>query len=92
MDNKEFAKEPERRTRKSAVEMIHLSSRIPNSLEGIVVRNQITKSGTSMGANSREADHARSNAEFKSKIKVCERGASETQYRLEVVVEAEMLS
>jgi len=51
MDNKELAKELEKRTRKFAVEIIHLSSRLPNTPEGIVIRHQITKSGTSIGAN-----------------------------------------
>ena len=92
MDNKEFAKALEKRTKKFAVSIIHLSSRLPNTPEGIVIRNQITKSGTSIGANYREANHARSNADFKNKIKICESEASETQYWLEVIVEAEMLS
>ena len=39
-----------------------------------------------------QANHARSNADFKNKIKICESEASETQYWLEVIVEAEMLS
>jgi four helix bundle protein len=69
-----------------------LSSRLPNTPEGIVIRNQITKSGTSIGANYREENHARSNADFKNKIKICESEASETQYWLEVAVEAEMVS
>jgi len=51
MDNKEFAKELEKRTRKFAVKVIHLSSRLPNTPEAVVIRKQITKSGTSIGAN-----------------------------------------
>ncbi len=68
MDNKQFAKELEKRTRKFAVRIIHLSPRLPNTPEGSVLRNQITKSGTSIGANYREANRARSNADFKNKI------------------------
>ena len=51
MDNKEFAKGLEKRTRQFAVEIIRLSTRLPNTPEGRVIRNQITKSGTSIGAN-----------------------------------------
>ena len=51
VDNKEFAKELEKRTKKFDVNIIHLSSRLPNTPEAIVIRNQITKSGTSIGAN-----------------------------------------
>ena len=92
MDNREFAKELEKRTRKFAVSIIHLSSRLPKVPEGEVIRNQVTKSGTSVGANYREANRSRSNADFKNRIKICESEASETQYWLEVVVEAGMLS
>jgi four helix bundle protein len=54
----------------------------------MVIRNQITKAGTSIGANYREANRARSRADFKNKIKICESEASETQYWIEVIVEA----
>ena len=91
-NNKEFAKELEKRTRRFAARIIHLSSQLPNTPEGYVIRNQITKSGTSIGANYREANRARSNADFKNKIKICESEASETQYWLEVITEAELLS
>ena len=91
-NNKEFARELEKRTRKFAARIIHLSIQLPNTPEGYAIRNQITKSGTSIGANYREANRARSNADFKNKIKICESEASETQYWLEVITEAELLS
>ncbi len=49
MDKKEFSKELEKRTRKFAVRIIRLSTALPNTPEGRVIRNQITKSGTSIG-------------------------------------------
>ena len=87
MDNKEFSKKLEKRTRELAVRIIRLSTILPNTPEGRVIRNQITKCGTSIGANYREANRARSRADFKNKIKICESEASETQYWLEVIVE-----
>ena len=92
MDNKEFAKGLEKRTRKFGVQIIRLSTALPDTLECRVIKNQITKSGTSIGANYREANRARSKADFKNKIKICESEASETQYWLEVIVEAKWLS
>ncbi len=65
---------------------------LPNTAEGIVVRNQMTKSGTSVGANYREANRARSRADFNNKIKICESEASETQYWMEVIIEVGWLS
>jgi four helix bundle protein len=92
MERKQFAKDLEKRTRKFAVQIIRLSITLPNSPEGMVVRNQITKSGTSIGANYREANRSRSRADFKNKIKICESEASETQYWFEVIIETEWLT
>ena len=87
MDNKEFAKGLEKRTREFAVRIIRLSMMLPDTPEGRVVRNQLTKSGTSVGANYREANRTRSKADFRNKIRICESEASETQYWLEVIVD-----
>ena len=92
LSNKEFAKELEARTRKFAVSIIKLSGKLPNTIEGKVIRNQITKSGTSVGANYRETNRSRSRADFKSRTKICESEASETQYWMEVIVEAGWLT
>ena len=88
MDNIEFAKELEKRTRKFAVSIIRLSKQLPSTPEGMVIKNQVTKSGTSIGANYREANRSRSRADFNNKIKICEGEASETQYWIEIIVEA----
>jgi four helix bundle protein len=87
MDNKQFAENLEKRTLQFAAKIIKLSSTLPNSPEAGVIRNQITKSGTSIGANYREANRARSKADFRNKIKICESEASETLYWLEVLLE-----
>jgi four helix bundle protein len=65
---------------------------LPRNPEGKVVRYQLTKSGTSIGANYREANRARSKADFRNKIKICEGEASETQYWLEIIVDIEWKS
>ncbi len=82
----------EKRTRQFAVCIIRLSTGLPNTPEGRVIRNQITKCGTSVGANYREANRARSRADFKNKINICQSEASETQYWLEVIIEVGWLS
>ena len=46
------------------------------------------RSGTSVGANYREAQRARSKAEFVAKIGDCLRELDETAYWLELLVEA----
>jgi four helix bundle protein len=90
-EKKDFAKELEKRTPKFSVKIIRLSGKLPNTPEGRVIRTQITKGGSSVGANYREANRARSRADFRSRTKICESEASETQYRLEVITDLEWL-
>jgi len=90
--NKEFAKELEKRAREFAVRIIRLSCTLPNTPEARVIKTQMTKSGTSIGANYREANRARSKADFKNKIRICESEASETQYWLEIIVKLKWLA
>ena len=85
-DVKKFAKELEERTKEFAIRIVRLSSTLPNTPEGWAIRTQMTKAGTSVGANYREANRARSKADFRNKIAICESEASETQYWLEVIV------
>jgi len=84
-DIKKFAKELEERTKKFAIDIIRLSVTLPNTPEGRAIRTQLTKAGTSVGANYREANRARSKADFRNKISICETEVSETQYWLEVI-------
>ena len=92
MDNKSFGKELERRTKEFALRIIRLSMRLPNTPESRVVRTQLTKAGTSIAANYGEANRARSKADFRNKISICESEASETQYWLEVITQMEWLT
>ena len=85
MNNKEFAKVLELRTLNFSIEIIKLSVSLPKIPESLVIKNQITKSGTSVGANYREANRSRSKKDFKNKIKISESEASETNYWLEIV-------
>ena len=69
MENKEFSKRLEIRTKGFAIQIIKLSSALPITPEAKVIRNQITKSGTSIGANYREANRSISKSDFRYKIK-----------------------
>ena len=92
MDNKELGKKLEVRTKKFAVSIIRLSISLPKTEEGKVIKNQITKSGTSVGANYREANRSRSKADFKNKISISESEASETAYWLEIIEELDWIN
>jgi len=85
MTNKEFVEGLEKRTIEFAIQVINLSISLPNTPEALVIRNQLSKSGTSIGANYRYANHSRSKKDFKNKIKICLAEASETDYWLEII-------
>ena len=53
-------------------------------LRRYVMANQVLKSGTSIGANVREAQNAESKADFIHKMKIAAKEADETQYWLEL--------
>jgi four helix bundle protein len=85
MDNKEFGSILEERTRKFAVEIIRFSTGLPDTPEWKVIRNQISKAGTSIGANYHEANRSRSIAEFISKIKLCAGEANEVVFWINLI-------
>lgn len=85
MTNTEFAKQLEKRTIKFAFNILMFSASLPKTPESLVIRNQLSKSGTSIGANYREANRSRSTKDFKNKIKISVGEASETDYWLEII-------
>ena len=85
MTNREFSEVLEQRTRKFAIMILKLSSDLSLTPENKVIRYQISKSGTSVGANYREANRSKSKADFVNKIRIAEGEASETVYWLEII-------
>jgi len=89
MDNKEFGFYLEKRTKKFAMSIIKLSSLLPNTIEFNIIKHQLIRSGTSIGANYREANTSRSRADFINRIKICQSETNETLYWLELVEESQ---
>jgi four helix bundle protein len=56
-----------------------------------VIGYQLLKSGTSIGANYREATRAQSRDDFIHKIGICEKETSETEYWLELAQGADLI-
>ena len=56
-----------------------------------VLKNQILKSGTSIGANIHEANYAQSKADFVSKLQIALKECYETEYWLELFVKTNMI-
>ena len=72
-----------------AVQIINLVKQLKAQKENII-SNQIGRSGTSIGANIREAKYAHGTADFVSKLQIALKEANETGYWLELFVKAEI--
>ena len=57
-----------------------------------IISKQIIRSGTSIGANIREAQNAQSNADFVHKLSISQKEADETLYWLELLQETGYIS
>jgi four helix bundle protein len=80
------------RTKNFARRVIRLYVALPKpSVVAQVLGKQMLRSGTSVGANYREARRGRSKAEFISKIGDCLKEADETLYWLELLTEENVL-
>jgi len=67
-----------------SLRILKLCAALPDSPEGRLVRNQLIRSGTSPGAQHREAHRARSTCEFVSKVESSLQELDESAYWLEL--------
>lgn len=75
------------RTKKFALSVIRLFAEVPKRADAQVIARQMIRSGTSVGANYREARRARSTAEFVSKLEVVLQELDETAFWFELLIE-----
>jgi four helix bundle protein len=76
------------RTSHFALRIVQLCRALPFNDEGRVLRRQLLRSGTSVGANYRSACRARSRAEFVAKLGLVLEEADETVFWLELLLKA----
>lgn len=74
-----------------AVSIIQLVKQLKAKRESII-SNQIGRSGTSIGANIREAQYAHGKADFIAKLQIALKEANETGYWLELLYRTGYLS
>ena len=87
-DEASTPKDPRARTKRFGLRVVTLYVRVPKAVEAQVMGRQMLRSGTSVGAQYREACRARSDAEFVSKIESALQELDETAYWLELLVES----
>src|SRR5438874_10131329 len=76
------------RTKEFGLQIVRMFSGLPKTTEAQVLGKQVLRSGTSIGANYREAFRGRSRAEFIAKCGDCLREIEETAYWFELLVES----
>ena len=71
-----------------AVRIVKLYKHLRYTLDERVLSTQVLRSGTSIGANIREAFYAHGKADFIAKLHIALKECSETEYWLELLIES----
>ena len=74
-----------------ALRIVKLYKYLCNDKNEFVISKQLLRSGTSIGANIAESEHAQSSADFISKLYIALKEANETKYWLTLLTKAEYL-
>ena len=80
------------RTTVFGLRVVKMFMALPKTEEARVLGKQVLRSGTSVGANYREAQRGRSTAEFIAKIGDCLKELDESAYWLELLVRTEIVN
>ena len=79
-------------SRQFAVDVVNLCEEIKGRRMGNVLRNQLLRSGTSIGANIHEANYASSKADFINKFQIALKECYETDYWLALFRDTQMIT
>ena len=79
------------RTYKFAIGVLELASMLPNTEESRVIRKQLCKSGTSIGAKLEEADGSLTLNDFIYKADIVFKESKETRYWLRIIIDRKLL-
>ena len=71
-----------------ALEIIKVCNYIKQTKKESVLTNQLIRSGTSVGANIREAFYGHGRADFIAKLQIALKECSESEYWLELLIES----
>jgi four helix bundle protein len=75
-----------------AVQIVELYKRLQDTKKEYVLSKQLLRSGTSIGANTREALNAESKADFIHKLAIAQKECDETIYWLELLKASNYIS
>ena len=75
-----------------AKNIVFITREIKSNNKESVLTNQLLRSGTSIGANIREAKYAHSKADFIAKLQISLKECYETEYWIEIAQKANIIS
>ena len=75
-----------------ALRIIRLYHYLTTEKKEFIISKQLLRSGTSIGANIAEAEHAQSRADFTAKMTIALKEADETRYWLQLLEASEYLT
>ena len=76
------------KSKEFALRIIRICNEIKSTKKESVLTNQLVRSGTSVGANIREALYAHGKADFIAKLQIALKECSESEYWLELLIES----
>jgi len=75
-----------------AIRIVNLYKYLVEEKKEFVLSKQLLRSGTAIGALTREAEHAESKADFIHKLSISLKEANETDYWIELLFQTDFLS
>ena len=76
------------KSKQFALDIIKICNKVKSEKKESVLTNQLIRSGTSIGANIREAFYAHGKADFIAKLQISLKECSESEYWLELLIES----
>ena len=80
------------KSKRFAIRVVNLCRILKEDKKEFEISKQLIRSGTSIGANIREAEHAQSRSDFLHKRSIALKEANETEYWLEILHETNYLT
>ena len=76
------------KSKQFALEVIKVCNYVKSQSRESVLTNQLIRSGTSIGANIREAFYGQSRADFIARLQIALKECSESEYWIELLIES----
>ena len=80
------------KSKQFALDIIKVCNSVKSMRKDTVLTNQLLRSGTSIGANVREAFYGHSRADFIAKLQIALKECAESEYWIELLIDSNLYS